>query len=100
PPPAPAAPEPAYLCTMAVKLRGETVQLDLNDVHWMEAQGNYLALHAAAQIHLVRDSLGNIGPRLDPRRFVRVHRGSIVAISRVKAISPLGSGDASLRLDD
>jgi hypothetical protein len=96
----PAPPKPAedHLSTIAVKLRGETVQLALQDVHWIEAQGNYLALHTGSETHLVRDSLGSMEPRLNPRDFVRVHRGSIIAVSRVTGISPLGSGDANLRL--
>jgi hypothetical protein len=98
--PRPSAPLEDYLSAIAVKQRGETVQLALENVHWIEAQGNYLALHTGSESHLIRDSLGNLEPRLNPRHFVRVHRGSIVAVSRVKAISSLGSGDASLRLQN
>jgi hypothetical protein len=100
-----AAPQPAsptqgvhYLSSIPVKLRGETVRLALQDVHWIEAQGNYLALHTGSETHLVRDSLGSMEPRLNPRDFVRVHRGAIVAVGRITGLSPLGSGDASLRL--
>lgn len=100
PPPVALAQGETYLSTIAVKLRGETVQLALRDVLWVEAQGNYLALHTGAETHLVRDGLANIEPKLNPRDFVRVHRGSIVAVSRVAGISPLGSGDASLRLQN
>lgn len=87
-----------YLSAIPVKVRGETVQLALQDVHWIEAQGNYLALHTGSETHLVRNGLGSIEPRLNPRDFVRVHRGSIIAVGRVEGVSPLGSGDASLRL--
>jgi len=96
----PPIPAGEYLSSISVKMRGETVQMALQDVHWIEAQGNYLALHTGTGTHLVRDSLGTIESRLNPRAFVRVHRGSIVAVSGVKGISPLGSGDASLRLVD
>ncbi len=96
--PKPLPPAEDYISTIPMKLRGETVQLALQDVHWIEAQGNYLALHTGSETHLVRDSLGSLEPRLNPRHFVRVHRGSIVAVSRVTGVSPLGSGDASLRL--
>lgn len=97
----PPTPEKEYLSSIPVKLRGETVQLSLEDVQWIEAQGNYLALHTATgETHLVRDRLGNIEQRLNPYNFVRVHRGSIVAIGWVKGVSPMGSGDASLRLHD
>lgn len=98
PQPLPLARDEEYLAAIPVKVRGETVQLELQDVHWIEAQGNYLALHTGRETHLVRDSLGSIEPKLNPRNFVRVHRGSIIAVSRVEGVSPLGSGDASLRL--
>jgi hypothetical protein len=87
-----------HISVIPVKVRGETMQLDLKDVHWIEAQGNYIALHTGSQTHLVRDSLATFESKLDPRDFVRVHRGSIVAVSRVEGMSPLGSGDANLRL--
>jgi hypothetical protein len=98
PPPSPPTPARTHVSSIPVKVRGETVQLALHDVHWIEAQGNYLALHTGSGTHLVRDSLGSLEPRLDPRDFVRVHRGSIIAISQVTGVSPLGSGDANLRL--
>jgi two-component system LytT family response regulator len=64
----------------------------------MEAQGNYLALHEGAEAHLLRENLGSIEAKLNPQEFVRVHRGAIVSLGRVEGITPLGSGDASLRL--
>lgn len=97
PPPEVARAAP-YVSVIPVKVRGETVQLDLNDVHWIEAQGNYIALHTGSQTHLVRDSLATVESKLNPSDFVRVHRGAIVAVSRVEGLSPLGSGDANLRL--
>jgi hypothetical protein len=88
----------AYISEIAVKVRNERTYLPLSSVDWIEAQGNYLALHEATRIHLVRDSLENIAATLDPREFVRIHRGVIVSIKSVEGISPLGSGDAKLRL--
>lgn len=97
---APSVRPPGYLSSLPLKLRGELVQVQFRDVDWMEAQGNYLALHQGEETHLVRESLGSIEARLDPRRFVRVHRGAIVSLDRVEGITPLGSGDASLRLSN
>jgi DNA-binding LytR/AlgR family response regulator len=89
---------PEYLSSIPVKVRGELVHVQFRDVEWMEAQGNYLALHEGDETHLIRENLGSLEAKLDPRKFVRVHRGAIVSLDRVEGITPLGSGDASLRL--
>ena len=93
-------PKPQYLSSLPVKVRGETIHLALAEVGWIESQGNYLALHTGTGTHLVRESIGAIEARLNPQDFVRVHRGSIVAVDQVKGLSPMGSGDACLRLMD
>jgi hypothetical protein len=87
-----------YFSSIPVKVRGELVHVQLSNVDWIEAQGNYLALHEGSETYLIRDSIGKIEANLDPGEFVRVHRGAIVSVNRVEGMSPLGSGDASLRL--
>jgi two-component system, LytTR family, response regulator len=96
------APDPgaAYLTRVPVKARGTQSFVELNDVAWIEAQGNYLALHASGATHLIRESLTSFETKLDPKRFARIHRRTIVAIARVREIEALGAGDALLRLDD
>jgi two-component system LytT family response regulator len=89
-----------YLTTVPVKTRGRVTLLDLGQVDWIEAQGNYLALHMGAATHLIRESLTTFEARLDPQRFARVHRRTIVAVDRVREITTLGAGDALLRLRD
>ncbi len=88
----------SYLSRIPVKTRGGVTLIDLAQVDWIEAQGNYLALHVGPVTHLVRESLTALAPRLDPARFVRVHRSAMVAIDRVATITSLGAGDASLVL--
>ncbi len=89
-----------YLTSVAVKARGRSFTLNLSDVDWIETQGNYLALHSGRDSHLLRMGLAALEAKLDPRRFVRIHRRVIVAIDRVREVAALGAGDASLRLSD
>lgn len=89
-----------YLTRVPVKARGTQSFVELNDVAWIEAQGNYLALHTGDATHLIRESLSSFETKLDPKRFARIHRRTIVAIARVREIEALGAGDALLRLDD
>ena len=92
------APPRAPVMRIPVKARGTTVLLDVDRIDWIETQGNYLALHEGENIHLIRESLANLEGKLDPARFVRVHRRMIVAIDRIGEIKPLGAGDAALFL--
>jgi len=87
-----------WLTRVAVPVRGRTLLLDVEGIDWIEAQGNYLALHAGATTHLIRDTVTAFAARLDPDRFVRIHRGAIVAIDRIVEVEPLGGGDATVRL--
>jgi two-component system LytT family response regulator len=82
-----------------VKSRGRTLLLDTAGIDWIEAQGNYLALHAGAGVHLIRETLATLEGRL-PQDFVRIHRGTIVNVARLRQIRPLQNGDASIRLTD
>jgi len=81
-----------------VKTRGRLAYVDLASVEWIEAQGNYLALHAGNRAHLIRATLQAFSARLDPNRFVRVHRRVIVAVDLVREIQPLANGDSALIL--
>ena len=81
-----------------VKRRGETLLIDPGEIEWIEAQGNYLALHVGAQAHLIRETLGRMELQLDAGRFVRIHRRSIVNVERIRRIRPAASGDAVVEL--
>lgn len=91
---------PSYIAEVPVKARGGVVIVRFDQVDWIETQGNYLALHAGAATHLIRETAARLEARLDPDRFVRIHRRRLVAIDRVCELRPVGGGDAELRLAD
>lgn len=90
----------APLTRVPVKTRGGVLMLALDEVDWIETQGNYLALHAGPKVHLIRDTLARFEGGLDPKQFVRVHRRTIVRADRVRALTHLSNGDASIRMAD
>ena len=59
------------------------------DIEWVESIGNYVAVHTAGERYVHRGTLRAFETRLDPRRFVRVHRGAVVQIDRIREIRDL-----------
>ncbi|HEY0199254.1 MAG TPA: LytTR family DNA-binding domain-containing protein [Rhodanobacter sp.] len=91
---------PTCLTRVAVKTRGRQGFVQLDEIDWIETQGNYLALHAGSRTHLIRAASVAFEAQLDPARFLRVHRRAIVAIDRIRGLQPLTNGDALLCLAD
>lgn len=82
-----------YLERFAIK-NNETVQfIRCEDVDSIEAQGNYVRLNLAQSSHLLRDTLNNVESQIDPRKFVRIHRRTIVNIERVKELQTWARGE-------
>jgi two-component system LytT family response regulator len=71
-----------------------------DEIDWIEAQDYYVEIHAAGTAHLHREPLRDLEARLDPKRFVRIHRSAIVRIDRIREIQSLPSGDAAVVLRD
>lgn len=70
------------------------------DITWIEADGDYAALNADGQRHLLRETLTTLSRKLDPSRFLRVHRSAIVRVDQVVEFQPRPNRDAVLRLRD
>jgi two-component system LytT family response regulator len=70
------------------------------DVEWIAGEGNYARLHAAGRRHLVRETLKSVEARLDPRKFVRVHRSAIVNVDCVATFEPHVHGQYVLTMKD
>jgi two-component system LytT family response regulator len=92
--------EPQYLRRIPVKSsRGMTLVLT-EEIDWIAASGHYLELHAGRDTHLIREKLSQIETRLDPRKFMRIHRSTIVNLDHIKTIHPLFSGDQLIVMKD
>ncbi len=71
-----------------------------DEVDWVEAEGNYVALHAGGRRHLVRDTMRDFAAKLSPERFVRIHRSAVVNVDRVARVEPYARGEYTLTLRD
>jgi two-component system LytT family response regulator len=84
----------------AVRLRDRFVIVPVSEVHWIGAAGNYAELHAGPATHLVRGTMAQIEAGLDPRRFVRIHRGTMVRVDTVREVISASHGDYDVVLKD
>ena len=100
PGPAPVSPAPERCERIAIRDGARTVFIALSDIDWIEAADYYVQLHVGARSYLHREPMRDLEARLDPRRFVRIHRSAIVALDRVAELRPSAHGDHCVRLRD
>jgi len=89
-----------YAKRLAIKGDGRVILVDVDEVDRLEAAGNYVEVHSGARHHLVRETMASLEARLDPARFVRVSRSSIVNAARVRELQPMFNGDFVVMLRD
>ncbi len=96
---APAAGAGGRAARLALRLGPRTVLLPVEDLDWVEADGDYVRLHAGEAAHFVAGRLSALEERLDPAQFLRVHRSLIVRLDRVRELhrDPDGGGCVVLR---
>ncbi|WP_444919407.1 LytR/AlgR family response regulator transcription factor [Microbulbifer sp. CnH-101-G] len=83
---------------LLIKKLGKEFLVNVRDIEWVEAAGNYVNLHLGDRIYPLRDTMAKLLERLDPDDFVRVHRSFIVRLDSIAEITPLESGDARICL--
>jgi two-component system LytT family response regulator len=92
--------ERQYLERLVVKSGGRVFFLRTSEIDWIEAAGNYLRLHAGQDVHLLRETMKNVETKLDPDRFVRIHRSIIVNTDRIRELQPWFHGEYVVILVD
>lgn len=93
-------PEAKYLKRLIVKSGTQTVLVQAEDIDWIGSAGNYLELHVGRETHLVRERISRMEQKLDPEKFARIHRSTIVNLDRVKTLKHLFNGDHLTILSD
>jgi two-component system LytT family response regulator len=83
---------------LVVKSSGTTRFIRVVDIDWIEGAGVYVNLHVAGKEFLYRAALNELAERLDPMRFVRVHRSAIVNIDSILELQPISHGEFELVL--
>lgn len=82
-----------YLARLPVRNGDQYLLLRVERIDWIAAAGNYVELHAGTASYLHRVTLSGIEAHLDPGRFARIHRSTIVNVDRIAGIRPTANGD-------
>jgi two-component system LytT family response regulator len=85
---------------LMVKSGGRIYFVRTDDIDWIEAAANYVRLHVGKEDHLLRESMSGLEKKLDPSRFVRIHRSTIVNLERIRELQPAFHGDYVVILRD
>jgi two-component system, LytTR family, response regulator len=88
------------LTRFVIRSAGRICFLRVEDIDWLEAAGNYVSIHVGRESHLIRETLQSVAGRLDPAKFLRIHRSTVVNYDRIKELQPLFHGDYVVRLRD
>ena len=93
-------PERKAMDRLVIKSDGRVVFLKTREVDYAEAAGNYLSLHVGKDTYLIRETMNAFEARLDPEKFLRIHRSTIVNIERIKEVQPWFKGEYVVTLRD
>ena len=85
--------KPVHLERLVIKMNGHVFFVKTDDIDWLEAEGNYVRLHAGKESYLLRDTISALEGQLDPKRFVRVHRSAIVNVDRIQELQAWFHGE-------
>jgi two-component system, LytTR family, response regulator len=78
----------------------DTVRVPVASIDWIDAAGDYMCVHAEGRTYVLRETMKSLEAILDPKIFQRVHRSTIVNISRVRRLRPHTNGEYFLTLED
>jgi two-component system, LytTR family, response regulator len=85
---------------LAIKVNGRIIVVRLPEVDWIEADGDYVSVHAGDKKWLMRETIATLELRLAASGFVRIHRSALVNAERVKELRPLEKGEYTVILND
>jgi two-component system LytT family response regulator len=85
---------------IAIRTGKKVFFLKADEIDWIEAEGNSVRLHTGTQSHVIRASISSLESELDPEKFVRIHRSTIVNVDRVRWLEPSTHGNYRVTLHD
>lgn len=90
-----------YLEWVSVKKDDAISLFKIDEIRWIEAQGNYVLLNLDKDVtQLLREKMDALEKKLDPQKFVRIHRSTIININFIKEIEVWGRGEHKIAMAD
>jgi two-component system LytT family response regulator len=83
----------SFLTRFMIRAGGRVTFIKTSDVDWIAADDYYIKLHVSDKSHLLRISMNELEEKLDPRRFLRIHRSTIINFDRVKELHQNPNGE-------
>lgn len=87
-----------YEKLLNVKDRGQIFRVDVESIERIDAAGDYMCIHTGGQTLILRETMKDLDRRLDPRKFRRIHRSTIVNLDQVRQVKPHTNGECYLIL--
>ena len=78
---------------LVIRSSGRIIFLNTEEVDWIEAAANYVRIHACGESYLFRETMNSLEARLDPRRYMRIHRSTIVNVEKIRELHPCNNGE-------
>ena len=91
---------PSYIERLTIDLPGQVRVVPVDEIHYITAEDAYVKIHTADDTYLLRERMHVLEDRLDPERFVRIHRSTIVQLDLVETVLHRSGGDYAVRLTD
>ncbi len=82
-----------------IKDRGQIFRVEVGSIEHIEAAGDYMCIYTGDNSLILRETMKDLERRLDPRKFQRVHRSTIVNLDQVRQVKPHTNGECFLVLD-
>ena len=87
-----------YLERIAVEMRGKVRVVPVSQIEYITASGPYVELHTSERAYLIREAIHTLEERLDPNRFLRIHRSIIVRVDLIDTFHRGAGGDYEVQL--
>ena len=91
---------PRFLERLVIKTEGRVFFLDVDEICCIESEGNYVRVHNGRKTYLLRETISGLESQLDPKKFLRIHRSSIVRIDKIKELQPWFHGEYHVVLEN
>jgi two-component system LytT family response regulator len=91
---------PSFLEKLQIKINGRLILLDVDKINWIEADDYYVQVHTKDKAYLLREPIAQLEAKLNPLKFIRIHRSTIVNITKVAELQINRLGESKVILND